>query len=64
MPDVAYPEPNGLSFDQVIEGIKALGKNLVAIDFVEFVPSQKSTYALIAGKLIYSSLAEIIRALQ
>jgi agmatinase len=64
MPDVAYPEPNGLAFNQVVEGVKALAKNLIAIDFVEFVPSQNPTYASIAGKLVYSSLAEIIRATQ
>lgn len=62
MPSVAWPEPNGLSFSQVLEGIRALAKNLIAIDFVEFVPSENLTYALIAGKLIYSSLAEIIKS--
>jgi agmatinase len=64
MPAVAYPEPNGLAFNQVLEGVKALAKNLIAIDFVEFVPSENLTYASIAGKLIFSSLAEIIKALQ
>ena len=64
MPSVAYPEPNGLTFNQVLDGIKALAKNLVAIDFVEFVPTENLTYALIAGKLIYSSLAEIIKSIQ
>jgi len=64
MPSVAYPEPNGLSFNQVLDAVKVLAKNLVAIDFVEFVPTENITYALIAGKLIYSSLAEIIKSLQ
>jgi agmatinase len=64
MPSVAYPEPNGLNFNQVIEGVRALTKNLIAIDFVEFVPTENLTYALIAGKLVYSSLAEIIKSLQ
>jgi len=64
MPSVAYPEPNGLSFNDVLEGIKALAKNLIAIDFVEFVPSENLTYAVIAGKLVYSSLAEIIKTLE
>jgi agmatinase len=64
MPSVAYPEPNGLSFNQVLEAVKALAKNLIAIDFVEFVPTENMTYALIAGKLIYSSLAEIIKTLR
>lgn len=62
MPSVAWPEPNGLSFNQVLDGVKALAKNLIAIDFVEFVPSENITYALIAGKLIYSSLVEVIKS--
>jgi len=64
MPSVAYPEPNGLTFNQVLEAVKILSKNLTAIDFVEFVPTENLTYALIAGKLIYSSLAEIIKSIQ
>ena len=62
MPSVAWPEPNGLSFNQVLDGVKALAKNLIAIDFVEFVPSENITYALRAGKLIYSSLVEVIKS--
>lgn len=62
MPSVAVPEPNGLTFNQVLEGIRALAKNLVAIDFVEFLPTENISYTLIAGKLIYSALAEIIKA--
>lgn len=64
MPSVAYPEPNGLTFNQVIDAVRVLAKNLIAIDFVEFVPTENLTYALIAGKLVYSSLAEIIKSLQ
>lgn len=64
MPGVAYPEPDGLTFSQVIEGVRALAKNLVAIDFVEFVPPENKTYALIAGKLVFSSMAEIVKALR
>jgi agmatinase len=62
MPATAVPEPNGFSFNQVLEGVKALAKNLVAVDFVEFLPSENVTYTLIAGKLIYSTLAEIFKA--
>jgi arginase family enzyme len=62
MPAVAVPEPNGLTFNQVIEGVRALAKNLVAVDFVEFLPSENVTYTLIAGKLIYSAIAEIYKA--
>ena len=62
MPAVAIPEPNGLTFNQVLEGIRAIAKNLVAIDFVEFLPTENVTYTLIAAKLIYSTLAEIVKA--
>jgi agmatinase len=62
MPAVAVPEPNGLAFNQVIEAVRALSKNLVAVDFVEFLPSENVTYTLIAAKLIYSTLAEIFKA--
>jgi agmatinase len=62
MPAVAVPEPNGLAFNQVVEAVRALSKNLVAVDFVEFLPSENVTYTLIAAKLIYSALAEIIKA--
>ena len=62
MPAVSNPEPNGLTFSEVLEGVKALAKNLVAIDFVEFVPTKNTTHTLMAGKLIYHSLAEIVKA--
>ena len=62
MPAVGNPEPNGLTFSEVLEGVKALAKNLVAIDFVEFVPTKNTTHTLMAGKLIYHCLAEIIKA--
>lgn len=62
MPAVGNPEPNGLTFSEVLDGIRALAKNLVAIDFVEFVPTDDITHTLIAAKLIYSSLAEVVRS--
>ncbi len=61
MPAVSCPEPNGLTFNQVIDAVKALAKNLIAIDFVEFLPTENITHTLIAGKLIYSTLAEVVR---
>lgn len=61
MPSVSCPEPNGMTFDEVIKGVSALSKNLVAVDFVEFVPTENKTPTLIAAKLIYSTIAEIIR---
>ncbi len=62
MPAVAIPEPNGLTFNQVLEGIRTLAKNLIAVDFVEFLPTENVSHTLIAGKLIYSTLAEIVKA--
>jgi agmatinase len=62
MPSVSCPEPVGLTFDQVMLAVKALSKNLIAVDFVELVPTDNVTATLIAGKLIYSTLAEIVKA--
>lgn len=62
MPNVNCPEPNGLTFKQVLDAIRILAKNLIAVDFVEFVPTENITYTLIATKLIYSTLVEIIRS--
>jgi len=64
MPAVGFPEPNGLTFKEVLEGIRALAKNLVAVDFVEFIPTENVVHTLIAGKLVYSALAEIIKSRQ
>ncbi len=61
LPSVAWPEPNGLTFSEVLKGVEILSKELVAIDFVELIP-ENITYTLIAGKLIYSALAKIIKA--
>jgi agmatinase len=61
MPSVGVPEPNGLSFSQVLDAVKALAKNLIAVDFVEFLP-ENSVTSLIAGKLVYATLAEIARS--
>jgi agmatinase len=62
MPAVSNPEPNGLTFSEVLDGIRALAKNLVAIDFVEFTPTENIINTLMAGKLIYYSLAEIVKS--
>ena len=62
MPSVSCPEPVGLTFDQTMKAVKALSKNLIAVDFVELVPTDNVTATLIAGKLIYSTLAEIVKA--
>ena len=62
MPSVGIPEPNGLTFSEVLEAIRALAKNLMAIDFVEFLPTENKVSTLIAGKLIYSTLAEVVKS--
>lgn len=62
MPSVAVPEPGGMDFKQVVDGVRALSKKVVAVDFVEFLPSGNVTYTIIAGKLIYSVLAEIFKS--
>jgi len=63
MPAVGNPEPDGLEFKEVVEIVKEAAPNLVAVDFVEFTPVEKDNeiYLSVAGKLIYSTMAEIVR---
>jgi len=61
---VGNPEPDGLTFNDVLDAVRALAKNLIAVDFVEFTPDNNYVNSIIAGKLIYSTLAEIIKARQ
>jgi agmatinase len=61
---VGNPEPDGLKFKDVVDVVKALAKNLIGIDFVEFTPDKNYVNNIIAGKLIYSCLAEIIKTQQ
>ncbi|MFQ6020788.1 MAG: arginase family protein [Candidatus Aenigmatarchaeota archaeon] len=61
IPSVGNPEPNGLSFEQVLKVIRILSKKLIAVDFVEFTPTKNDIYTLMAGKLIYFTLAEILK---
>ncbi len=65
-PAVGNPEPDGLKFKEVMEAIRAFAPRLAAVDFVEFTPlgikELDEIYALIAGKMIYATMAEIIRA--
>jgi agmatinase len=65
LPTVGNPEPEGLSFTQVLEGVKAIAKNVVAIDFVEFTPTDTELdeiYVSIALNFILKVLAEIIKS--
>jgi len=66
MLSVGNPEPNGKSFAEISEAIKILAPKLIAVDFVEFtplgLPEIDEIYASIAGKLIYGTIAEIIKS--
>lgn len=61
---VGNPEPGGLRFNDVVDVVRVLAKNLIGIDFVEFTPDKNYVNDIIAGKLVYSSLAEIIKGQQ
>ena len=61
---VGNPEPMGLNFSEASEAIRALSDKLVAADFVEFTPIKSDItgiYALMAGKLIYATMAGIMK---
>jgi agmatinase len=60
---VGNPEPDGLTFKEIIDAIKIIAKNLIAVDFVEFIPDNE-TKNIIASKLVYSALAEIVKSIQ
>lgn len=66
LPAVGNPEPDGLSFKEVIETVKVLAPKLAAADFVEFTPlgikELDEVYAMIAGKMVYAAMAEIVKA--
>ena len=67
LPAVGNPEPDGLTFDQVVRGIRALAPNLVAIDFVEYTPfvdQNNDVHTTVVTKLINAAMAEIIKAKQ
>ncbi|MEM5804782.1 MAG: arginase family protein [Candidatus Aenigmatarchaeota archaeon] len=62
---VGNPEPMGLQYQEVSEAVKAIADRLVAVDFVEFTPMKSDVtgiYALVAGKLIYSTMASVVKA--
>jgi agmatinase len=65
MPAVGNPEPSGLSCEEVLAAVRALAKKLVAVDFVEYTPlgtTMDEIAGAVAGNLIYSTMAEIIRS--
>jgi len=59
---VGNPEPEGFSFKELIDSVRVIARNLIAVDFVEFTPSNNETDNVIAGKIIYAVIAEIIRS--
>jgi len=65
LPAVGNPEPDGLRFKDVMEAVKILAPKLAAVDFVEFTPlgvkELDEIYAMIAGKLVYAVMAEIVK---
>ncbi len=66
LPAVGNPEPDGLKFKEVVEAVKVLAPKLAAVDFVEFTPlgikELDGIYAMVAGKLVYAAMAEIVKA--
>lgn len=66
LPAVGNPEPDGLTIKNVFEAVQAVVNKINAVDFVEFTPLRNKElneiYALLAGKVIYSTIAEIIKA--
>ncbi|TRZ54714.1 hypothetical protein D4Q76_01855 [archaeon] len=66
LPAVGNPEPDGLKFKEVMEAVKILAPKLAAVDFAEFTPlgikKLDEIYALIAGKMVYAAMAEIVKA--
>jgi len=64
---VGNPEPMGMSFAEVSQAISAVAPVLIGADFVEFTPIDKMNnltriHALLAGKLIYSTMAAVVKA--
>lgn len=66
LPAVGNPEPDGLRFKEVMEAVRILAPKLAAVDFVEFTPlgirELDEIYAMIAGKMVYAAMAEIVKA--
>jgi agmatinase len=67
---VGNHEPRGLSFEQVVQGVRAVADKVVAVDFVEFTPfpddatgrELNKIYARLTAKLVWAVLAEIKKA--
>ena len=63
--NVGNPEPDGMTFAEIVDEIRILAPNLVAIDFVEYTPAGCSAVeidTILVGKLIYAAMAEIAKA--
>jgi len=66
MPAVGNPEPDGLTFSEVMEAVKVLAPNLKGVDIVEYTPleSDNDIYLSVVGKLIYRIMTSIIKSKQ
>lgn len=66
LPSVGNPEPDGMPFNEIMEVIRVLAPKLAAVDFAEFTPlgvkELDEIYAMIAGKMVYGTMAEIVKA--
>ncbi len=65
MQAVGNPEADGIAVKEVLDAVKIVAKKIVAADFVEFTPlgsALDEVNASLAVRLIYSALAEIIKA--
>ncbi len=64
MPAVGNPEPDGLTFKEIVDVIAAVADKTIAVDFVELTPTEKDTelWNSVAGKLVYAVIAEIAKS--
>ena len=57
MPSVGTPEPNGMYYREIISIMKKIKKNVIGLDFTEFMPIPNLAYPnFLAAKLIYNTL--------
>ncbi|MDD5416458.1 MAG: arginase family protein [Candidatus Aenigmarchaeota archaeon] len=63
MPAVGNPEPDGITFSELIGILGNLETDIIGFDFVEYTPLEKDNevYLSLAGKLIYRVMSELIK---
>jgi len=64
MPAVGNPEPDGLTFKEIIDAVQIVVGKAIAVDFVELTPTEKDTelWNSVAGKLVYAVIAEVVKS--